>query len=352
MTHILIAGDHFVTADLFGEALARELPGHVTTSELLLPWPYEPFGPIDTVQEASGSVAEVIAATRASDIVVTQMAPFTAEVFDACPDLKLIGVCRGGPVNVDLEAATAAGVLVSFAPGRNAQAAAEFTIGLILAAMRRITTTDAALKHGEWRGDFYAWDNVGSELAGATVGLVGYGAIGRIVARILNAFGSTVIAFDPYTDPASLATDSVESVALDDLLRRSAVVSLHARLTDETRHMIDADALALMPDGAVLVNAARGDLMDYAPLPGLLRSGRLGALGLDVYDIEPPPADWPLFDAPNVVVSPHLAGATRQTAIRAAEIVAADVSAFLSGRRPAHVANPAVLEGLDLAEVR
>jgi D-3-phosphoglycerate dehydrogenase len=100
------------------------------------------------------------------------------------------------------------------------------------------------------------------------------------------------------------------------------------------------------------VNAARGDLMDYAPLPDLLRSGRLGALGLDVYDIEPPPADWPLFDAPNVVVSPHLAGATRQTAIRAAEIVAADVSAFLSGRRPAHVANPAVLERLDLTEVR
>jgi D-3-phosphoglycerate dehydrogenase len=352
MTHILIAGDHFVTADLFGEALARELTGRVTTSELLLPWPYEPFGPIGTVQEASGSVAEVIAAAQASDIVVTQMAPFTAEVFDACPDLKLVGVCRGGPVNVDLDAATAAGVVVSFAPGRNAQAAAEFTIGLILAAMRKITTTDAALKQGDWRGDFYAWENVGTELAGATVGLVGYGAIARIVARILNGFGSTVIAFDPYTDPASLAMDSVESVALDDLLRRSVVVSLHARLTDETRHMIDADALALMPEGAVLVNAARGDLMDYAPLPDLLRSGRLGALGLDVYDIEPPPADWPLFDAPNVVVSPHLAGATRQTAIRAAEIVAADVSAFLSGRRPAHVANPAVLERLDLTEVR
>lgn len=352
MTHILIAGDHFVTADLFGRALAREVTGPLTTSELLLAWPYEPFGPIGTVQEASGSVAEVISAAQSSDIVVTQMAPFTADVFDACPGLKLVGVCRGGPVNVDLDAATAAGVVVSFAPGRNAQAAAEFTIGLILAAMRKITTTDAALKQGDWRGDFYAWENVGTELAGATVGLVGYGAIGRIVARILNAFGSTVIAFDPYADPASLAMDSVQSVALDDLLRRSAVVSLHARLTEETRHMIDADALALMPEGAVLVNAARGDLMDYAPLPGLLRSGRLGAVGLDVYDIEPPPADWPLFDAPNVVVSPHLAGATRQTAIRAADIVAADVSAFLSGRRPAHVANPAVLERLDLTEVR
>ncbi|MGO2746987.1 2-hydroxyacid dehydrogenase [Microbacterium sp.] len=353
MPHIAIAGDHFVTPSVFRDALEEELGQDAATfSESTLPWPHEPFGPIGDVIEASGSIETSIELLEGAEIAVTQMAPFTREVFAARPELKMVGICRGGPVNVDLAAATAAGVLVTFAPGRNAQAAAEFTIGLILAAMRRIPLTDAELKRGVWRGDYYAWENVGGELDGATVGLVGYGAIGRIVARILQAFGSTVIAYDPYADEAALAADGVSTVDLDTLLRRSSVVSLHARLTPETKHMIDERALGLLPHGAVLVNAARGGLLDYGPLPDLLRSGRLGALALDVYDIEPPPADWPLFSAPNVVVSPHLAGATTQTATRAAEIVAKDVADFVSGRVPAHVANPEVLDVLHLAAAR
>lgn len=352
MTHIMIAGDHFVTPELFRTALERELAPDVTFSETTLPWPHEPFGPVDSVLEASGSAADTIATLGDAEIAVSQMAPFTAEVFAARRTLRMIGVCRGGPVNVDLSAATEAGVLVTFAPGRNAQAAAEFTIGLILAAMRRIPHTDAELKRGSWRGDYYALDNVGSELDGMTVGLVGYGAIGRIVAHILRAFGSEVIAFDPYADPTALAADGVSTVGLDELLRRSGVISLHARLTPETQHMIDARALALVPRGAVLVNSARGGLLDYAPLPDLLRSGQLGAVAVDVYDIEPPPTDWPLFSAPGVVVSPHLAGATKQTAVRAADIVARDVAAFVAGRVPAHVANPDVLPQLALRDAR
>lgn len=349
MPHIAIAGDNFVIPDLFRTALEKVLAENTATfTSTTLSWPQEPFGAVDDVEEASGTVAGTIEAVAGAEIAVTQMAPFTADVFAAAPDLRMIGVCRGGPVNVDLAAATAAGVLVTFAPGRNAQAAAEFTVGLILAAMRRIAVTDADLKRGTWRGDYYAWENVGFELGGATVGLVGYGAIGRIVGRILRAFGSEVIVYDPYADPEALAADGMGVSGLDDLLRRSSVVSLHARLTDETKQMIDERALALLPRGAVLVNAARGGLMDYAPLPELLRSGRLGAVALDVYDVEPPPPDWPLFAEPNVVVSPHLGGATRETAMRAAGIVARDVADFVAGRTPAHVANPAVLPSLDL----
>ncbi|MGO2518841.1 MAG: 2-hydroxyacid dehydrogenase [Microbacterium sp.] len=349
MPHIAIAGDHFVTPTVFRAALEKELgQTSATFSETTLPWPHEPFGPIGDVIEASGSIAASIAALEGAQIAVSQMAPFTREVFAARPELQMVGICRGGPVNVDLAAATEAGVLVTFAPGRNAQAAAEFTIGLILAAMRRIPLTDAELKRGVWRGDYYAWENVGVELDGTTVGLVGYGAIGRIVARILQAFGSTVIAYDPYADASALAADGVITVELETLLQRSSVVSLHARLTPETKHIIDERALGLLPHGAVLVNAARGGLLDYGPLPDMLRSGRLGALALDVYDVEPPPADWPLFSAPNVVVSPHLAGATTQTATRAADIVARDVADFVAGRIPAHVANPEVLDVLQL----
>lgn len=345
MTHVLAAGDHFVGPSLFIEAISERsvtegTDSSLTFSELVLPWPLEPFGVVGAVDEASGTEAELIDALDGADVAVTQMAPFTREVFAGAPGLRFVGVCRGGPVNVDLAAATDAGVLVSFAPGRNAVAAAEFTIGLMLTAMRRIATTDGELKSGTWRGDYYTYENSGLELDGATVGLIGYGAIGRIVARVLRAFGATVLAYDPYADPASITSDGVELTALEDLLRRSSVVSLHARLTPETKHLLNADNLALLPQGAVLVNGARGGLLDYAPLPNLLRSGRLGALALDVYDIEPPPSDWPLLDAPNVVMTPHLAGATRQTAQRAAAIVGDDVARFLRGERPLHLANP------------
>lgn len=343
---ILAAGDEFVSERLLADAV-REAAGHAESLEfttLHAPWPVEPFGPVGGVDEASGTEDEVIAALAGAEVAVTQMAPFTERVIKGASDLKQISVCRGGPVNVDIPAATEAGVAVCFAPGRNAAAAAEFAVGLMLAALRRIPSADAELKAGTWRGDYYSYPNAGIELEGATVGLVGYGAIGSIVARVLRAFGATVLVADPYTDPARAEADGVRLVELDELLRSSSVVSLHARLTAETRHIIDAEKLALLPHGAVLVNSARGGLLDYEPLPGLLRSGALGALALDVYDVEPPPADWPLSGAPNVITTPHLAGATRQTAHRAAAIVAADVARYLRGERPVHLANPEVFE--------
>jgi D-3-phosphoglycerate dehydrogenase len=339
---ILAAGDEFVGTDLLVSAVRAQVADAEFT-ELSMPWPVEPFGPVGNVHEASGTEEQVIEAITGARVAVTQMAPFTKKVFAAAPDLKLVSVCRGGPVNVDLAAATEAGVAVTYAPGRNATAAAEFAVGMILAAMRRIATSSAELLAGTWRGDYYAYPNSGVELDGTTVGLVGYGAIGAKVARVLIAFGAHVLVADPFADKEKIAADGAELVELDELLRRSFVVSLHARLTEQTRHLIDAEKLALLPEGAVLVNSARGGLLDYAPLPGLLRSGRLGALALDVYDVEPPPADWPLRDAPNVIATPHLAGASRQTAERAAQIVAAEVGRFARGEQLANVANPDVL---------
>lgn len=348
MTRILSAGDEFIHASSFVDAIrsateksaarSREITG-LEFSQLDLPWPIEPFGPVEDVSEASGDVDQLIDALDKVDIAVTQMAPFTSRVFEARPDLKLIGVCRGGPVNIALDAATRAGVTVVNAPGRNAQAAAEYTVGLMLSAMRHIHTADAELKGGVWRGDYYTHTNAGFELNGATVGLIGLGSISRIVAKILRAFDAQVIAYDPY----SPAVDDVEMVTLDDLLARSSVISLHARLTPETRNILNAERLRQIRDGAVLINTARGELMDYAPLAGMLESGKLGALALDVYDLEPPPSDWPLLSAPRVVLSPHLAGATRQTATRAVTIIASEVARFLGGQSCEHVVNPEVL---------
>lgn len=343
MTRILAAGDEFVDPQLFVDALQAEQPNtRLDYTKLHAPWPRQPFGPVGNVHEASGTEDELIAALDGVRVAMTQMAPFTDKVLAAAPELEFVGVCRGGPVNVDLAAATAHGVQVSFAPGRNAAAAAEFALGLMLAALRRIPASDGELKQGTWRGDYYAYPNAGIELDGSTVGLVGYGAIGHIVARVLLAFGARVLVADPYADPAKLQP-GVELVDLETLLRSSAVVSLHARLTPETEHMIGAEQLALLPEGAVLVNSARGGLLDYGPLPELLRSGKLGALALDVYDVEPPPADWPLHHVPNVITTPHLAGATRQTAHRAARITAGEAARYLRGQRLEHLANPDVL---------
>ncbi|KOU11321.1 2-hydroxyacid dehydrogenase [Streptomyces sp. NRRL F-2295] len=347
---ILAAGDHFVRPELIRAAVSQELSGTggelPEFGELTLPWPHEPFGPVGGVGEASGTEDGLVEALEGAAVCVTQMAPFTERVFAASPELRLVAVSRGGPVNVDLAAATRHGVRVSFAPGRNAPAAAEFAVGLMLAAARRIGTADAELKRGVWRGDLYAYEESGGELGGSTVGLVGYGAIGRIVARVMRAFGAHVLAADPYADPAAVRADGVEPVGLDDLLSRSRVVSLHARLTEETRHLLDARRLALLPRGAVLVNSARGGLLDHAPLPQMLRDGRLGALALDVYDVEPLPDGWPLHGVPNVITTPHLAGATRQTAHRAAAITAAEVGRFLRGEELFHLANPAVRGGV------
>lgn len=347
MPTILTAGDRFVLPELFQSALVEALPGHDPAFRTITSaWPFEPFTDVEEVREASGEPAELAAALDNVEIAVSQLAPFTASVFRAptAARLRLVGICRGGPVNVNLDAATDAGVAVSFAPGRNAQAAAEFAIGMIIAAARNIPAGSAALHGGTWRGDFYAYEASGTELAGATVGLVGYGAIGSIVARILLAIGACVLVADPYADAARLAADEVELVELDELMSRSQVVSLHARLSPETSQLVDERRLGLLPRGAVLVNTARGGLLDHAPLAGLLRSGALAAVALDVYDEEPPGPDWPLLGEPSAVLTPHLAGASMQTARRAADIIAGEVRRFLNREPLQHLANPDVLD--------
>lgn len=351
MAQLFSAGDHFIAPKLFVDAInERGAEAGLTSLSarmLTVSWPKEPFYSVEGVHEASGDVDDVIAGLRGAEFAATHHAPFPARAFEQSPDLRFLGVCRGGPVNVDLVAATKAGVIVSYAPGRNAQAAAEYAVGLMLAAMRRIPQADSEMKRGVWRGDYFTYEETGLEIRDNTIGLVGYGAIGSIVAGILRGFGATVLAYDPHADSEKIAQDGVESVDLTTLLSRSNVVSLHARLTPETNHILNRETLALLPRGAVVVNTARGGLLDYEPLPELLRSGQLGALALDVYDVEPPPADWPLFDAPNVTLSPHLGGATRQTAHRAASIVADEMTRFRSGQRPRFVANPEVLDQVE-----
>ncbi len=339
---VLLAGDHFVLNELLRAALEREVHAELDLSELTLPWPVEPFGRVGDVDEASGTEEQMIEALHGHQLCLTQMAPLTERVLQACPDLELFCVGRGGPVNTDLAAATRHRVTVTFAPGRNATATAEHTLALALAAVRRVPQTHTELAHGTWRGDLYQYDQVGPELEGSTVGLVGYGAIGRRVARMFRGFGAEVIVHDPYVTEADLGPETT-LVGLDELLSRSSIVTLHARATAETRHMIGPDQINAMPPGSVLVNCARGALLDYDDACDALDSGHLFGAAFDVFPEEPVPAGSRLLTTPNVVMTQHLAGASKQTASRAASILAADVRRHLTGGAPEHCANPEVL---------
>ncbi|GAA0471472.1 2-hydroxyacid dehydrogenase [Streptomyces stramineus] len=342
-TTVLAAGDHFVLPRLLTGELRAAVPGaDLDVRELTLPWPHVPFGPVADVDEASGTEEELIEALRGARICVTQMAPLTERVLAACPGLELYCVSRGGPVNADLAAATRHGVAVCNAPGRNAVATAEHTLALLLAAARGVGDVHTDLKRGIWRGDYYDYDNCGIEINGSVVGLVGFGAIGSRVARVLGAMGARVLVHDPYVREEAVG-GVAELVSLDELLSRSRIVSLHARVTEETKGMIGRAEIAAMPRGSVLVNCARGALLDYEAVCDALDAGQLAGAGFDVFPTEPVPAGARLLSTPGVVLTPHIAGASQEVARKAARIVAGEVGRFLRGEPLAHCANPEVL---------
>jgi len=283
---LLVIGDHFIRPDLMRSKLG-ELADNFEVIEASTPFPLEPFRDIAEVKEASGSEEQMIEILQGVSICIAHHAPLTKNVLEHVPDLRLFVVCRGGPVNANLEAATRHGVSVAYTPARNAAATAEHTIAMILSALRGIPAVDAAIRRGEWKGD-YTWETAGFELETATAGLIGYGAIGRIVGRILNGFGTKVLVYDPFV---KIATDDfIEQVELQQLLERSNIVSLHARATKESRGILGAREIAKLQRGAVVVNCARGSLMDYDALADALRSGHLFAAAADVFPEEPLPA--------------------------------------------------------------
>jgi D-3-phosphoglycerate dehydrogenase len=209
---------------------------------------------------------------------------------------------------------------------------------MMLATLRRIPQTHASLAvDRQWRGDFYSYDNCGLEIEDTPVGLVGYGAIGSRVAKVLAAFGAEVLVHDPYAR-GEIVGERVDT--LDELLTRARIVTLHARVTPDTRGLIGARELGLMPPGSVLINVARGPLLDYDALCDALDSGQLMAAGLDTFYAEPFPADSRLYSTPNIVMTPHLGGASRAVAHKAARIVAAEVGRYTRGEPLAHCMNP------------
>jgi D-3-phosphoglycerate dehydrogenase / 2-oxoglutarate reductase len=256
------------------------------------------------------------------------------ELLDAAPDLRAVAVYAVGYDNVDLDATRGRGVPVGNTPDVLTDATADLAFALLLAAARRLPEAAAAVRDGEWR----TWEPagwLGVDVHGATLGIVGFGRIGRRAAGIAAAFDMQVRAYDPYVDVAAeYRCDSVE-----ELLAASDFVTLHVPLTAENHHLINADRLALLRPGSVLVNCSRGALIDLDAAHKALQDGRLGGLGLDVYDPEPP-EHHPVFDHPNTVLTPHLMGFTQGAMALTIQAAVQGAAAVLRGEKPPAVATP------------
>lgn len=345
MTRILLAGDGFVTPTVLKDAVeARGIEADLRTIESA--WPDPPFSDFGGVREALGDEDELIAALEGCEVCFTHTWPITRKVMAACPDLRLVTVCRGGPVNVDIDAATDLGITVTFAPGRNATATAEHTIAMIMAAVRQVAQRDSEVKKGVWRSDYYKYEQVGPEVSGSTVGVIGYGAVGSRVAKVMAAMGAHVLVYDPWFK-GDLPEGMERTDSLEDLFSRSNIVTIHARVTDDNYHMINKSLLDLMPPNAIVVNCARGPLMDYEALADAVESGQLFAAALDCAPEEPLPADHRLLEYENITFTPHLGGASKQAAHFAAKVGAEDIARFLDGEQPLHCANPSTLPNHD-----
>lgn len=254
---------------------------------------------------------------------------FTKDVLSACPELRVISRYGVGYDRVDIEAAREMGIAVSNTPGVNAQSVGELTMGLLLAVARRIPQLDRSTRNGQWA------QYTGVELFGKTVAILGFGAIGRVVARCCTGFGMHVTAWSPHIDQNYCVTNGIEVRPFPEILEAADVVTLHMPLTEETRNLIGVEAIARMKPGAILLNTARGGIVDEDAACTALKEGQLGGFGLDAFSVEPP-GDSPLFDLPNVVVTPHTGSHTREGTNQMAFLSARNLLDLLEGRLCSH----------------
>lgn len=288
----------------------------------------KPYGDLDLYLDRPKDMEEQLKRVEGAHVILNTRGAvkWFAPALQALPDLRLIATCSIGVDSYDIEAARACGVAIANQPGRTAPVVAEHIIGLMFAAAKRVAYQTSELKAGRWT----LKQNL--MLSGKTLGIVGAGNVGREVARVANLLGMRCLAWTFNPSPERAQELGVEFVEFDDLLRESDVVSLHVRLSDESRHLIGARELGLMKQGALLINAGRGELVDNAALVDALRSEHLAGAGLDVFDQEPLPPDHPILGCDQVVLTPHLADQTPEGIELLNEGCVSNVIAFLEGR--------------------
>lgn len=298
----------------------------------------------------SAVISDLLRKTGAEGIV-SRMGRLDAAVMDAAPQLKVISKHGVGVDNIDLAAAGERGIPVVVATGANAISVAEHAIAMMLTVAKRILPLDAGLRAGRWEKPGFA----GREIAGETMGLMGLGSIAQATGRLAKGFGLNLIGFDPFASDAAFEDLGVERCdSFEALCARANVLSLHCPLTEQTRNIVNAETIALLPSNAIIVNTARGGLIDEDALLTAVRSGHLAGAGLDTFAVEPPNADHPFFGEDRIVTTPHIGGVTRQANARVGIEAVSGIFHILEGSQlpPERIANRRFLDASKMAQTQ
>jgi D-3-phosphoglycerate dehydrogenase len=330
MLKTLVIGDGFIPVTSYLDAFAADDDAEKLLDLSTVDWSgvAADHHAEQQIMEVSGAnsvaaPAELVAAAASAEAIGLHFAPIGRELIKAAPGLKLISVARTGLENIDLELATARGIGVVQALGRNAAGVAELQIGLMLAEARNISRADASVKAGGWRKEF---PGARIEIADSTVGMVGFGYVGRAFADRLAGFGPRMLAYDPYVDDAVFVAHGVQrATTLDEVFAGAEFVVLQARHTPETNRFVGAEQFALMKPGAYFINVSRSRLVDTPALLEVLTAGKISGAGVDVFDAEPLTADSPWRSLDNVTLTTHFGGDTQSTNRTSARLVTAAV---------------------------
>jgi len=299
-----------------------------------------------SIREYSGSPKELAGLLDGDDILVVHTAPVTEEVLKASPNLKAVFCARGGPVNIDVESATRMKIPVVSAPGRNADAVADITIAFMIMLARKIVPAYSALKGGEGislnRSSFEGF--FGNELGGKVLGLIGYGNVGSRVAKRALAFGMEVMVYDPYVDKSRIEAPGITVADYDTVVKSSDFVSLHAREAEENVNLFGTRQFAIMKPTAFFINTARGSLLDEDALFDAISNKKIAGAAIDVMKVEPIDPKSRLFTLSNVIITPHIAGASHEVRFRGAEIIGKQVERWINHDRLDGVLNPQVMQ--------
>jgi D-3-phosphoglycerate dehydrogenase len=345
----LILGDAMIPSEGFRKAFEKYLGAYgetVFAGDWEPSWDQLQFRRLEV--EKNGPEIEpadplVLEYGKGANLLMGLFVPVSSKVMEAMPNLKVVGVSRAGLENVNVEEATKRGILVFNVMGRNAHAVSDFTVGMMLAEARNIARAHYAIKNGEWRKTFANSDHV-PELNGKTVGLFGFGYIGQLVAKKLTGFDSNVVVYDPYVDDDTLNEHNVKRAELEELFEISDFISVHARLTEENKGIINADLFSKMKPTAYFINTGRAGLVDQAALVQVLKDGKIMGAALDVFTTEPIPADSPYLELDNVTLTTHIAGTTSDALNNSPYLLAADIAELFNGKKPKFIINPEVLD--------